>query len=105
MTSTIAMNTEPGAELLAAAQSGVPTVFLEKLSAYRNGVRDPSTGAGFVAWISTPVNLTQVHTALVNSMGVPQRALAIRRLNVTRGQKVMMLPQAMEIAVKRTHNL
>ena len=103
--STTAMNTDPGTALLAAARSGDPSKFIDELTAYRNGVRNPETGSQLVGWVSTPSNLTQLHNALAEHMGVPHRAMAIRRLNVTRGQKVMMLLQAMEIAVRRTHNL
>ena len=103
--STTAMNTDPGTALLAAARSGDPSKFIDELTAYRNGVRNPETGSQLVGWVSTPSNLTQLHNALAEHMGVPHRAMAIRRLNVTRGQKVMMLLQAMEIAVRRTHKL
>ena len=102
---TTAMNTDPGAALLAAAHSGDPARFIDELVVFRNGVRNPETGSQLVGWVSTPANLTQLHTALAENMGVPHRAMAIRRLNVTRGQKVMMLLQAMEIAVRRTHKL
>lgn len=103
--STTVMNTDPGAALLAAARSGDPSKFIDELTTYRNGVRNPETGSQLVGWVSTPSNLTQLHNALAEHMGVPHRAMAIRRLNVTRGQKVMMLLQAMEIAVRRTHKL
>ena len=104
-TSTTATTFEQAAGLLAAAQTGNPGLFLDKLMQYREGICTPDTGAALVAWVSTPANLTQLHAALTERMGIPQRALAIKRRNVTRGQQVMMLLQAMETAVRRAHNL
>ena len=72
---------------------------------FKNAMRDATVGAGYVIWISEPVNLTRVHKALAEDLGVPPRALAIRRLLMSRTQRAVLLVQAMEIALRRTHNL
>ena len=100
-----AMTTDQGEKLIAAADSGVPADFIRQVAEFRDALKNPEHGAQLVNWISTPVNLTAVHTALTTKMGIVPRALAIRRLNVSRGQKVMMLLQAMEAVVTRTHKL
>jgi hypothetical protein len=56
-------------------------------------------------WISEPVNLTKIHKALAEDLGVPPRAMAIRRAMMSRTQRAVLLVQAMEIAIRRTHQL
>jgi hypothetical protein len=68
-------------------------------------MKDQTVGADYVAWISEPVNLTRVHKALADDLGVPPRAMAIKRMQMTRTRKAYMLVQAMEIAIRRVHQL
>lgn len=68
-------------------------------------MRDATVGADFVTWISEPVNLTRVHRALAEDLGVPPRAMAIRRAQMSRTQRSVLLVSAMEIAIKRVYQL
>lgn len=66
---------------------------------------DPTVGADYVTWISEPANLTRVHKALAEDLSVPPRAMAIKRVLMSRPQRASLLVQAMEIAIKRVHGL
>jgi hypothetical protein len=68
-------------------------------------MRNTTVGADYVSWISEPVNLTRAHKALAEDLGVPPRAMAIKRVLMSRTQKAVLLTQAMEIAIKRVHKL
>lgn len=70
---------------------------------YKEYMRDPTVGTDYVTWISEPVNLTKVHKALADDLDVPPRAMAIKRLLMSRTQRAMLLIQAMELAIKRVH--
>jgi hypothetical protein len=72
---------------------------------YREKMKDTTVGADYVTWISEPVNLTRVHQALAEDLGVPPRAMAIKRMLMSRPQRAALLVQAMEIAIKRVHQL
>lgn len=72
---------------------------------FKANMRDVTVGADYVAWISEPVNLTRVHKALAEDLSVPPRAMAIRRAQMSRTQKAVLLVQAMEIAIRRVHQL
>ncbi len=72
---------------------------------FKEKMRDVAVGTDFVVWISEPVNLTRVHKALAEDLGVPPRALAIKRVLMSRTQKAVLLVQAMELAIKRVHKL
>lgn len=72
---------------------------------FKANMRDTTVGADYVNWISEPANLTRVHKALAEDLGVPPRAMAIKRLLMSRTQRASLLVQAMEIAVKRVHGL
>lgn len=72
---------------------------------FRESMRDKTVGADYVAWISEPVNLTRVHKALAEDLGVPPRAMAIKRVLMSKTQKAVLLVQAMEIAIKKVHKL
>lgn len=76
-----------------------------QIQQFKASMRDVAVGADYVLWISEPVNLTRVHKALAEDLNVPPRALAIRRVLMSRTQKAVLLVQAMEIAVKRVHKL
>lgn len=68
-------------------------------------MRDVTVGADYVTWISEPVNLTRVHQTLAEDLGVPPRAMAIKRVLMSRTQRALLLIQAMEGAIKRVHRL
>jgi len=72
---------------------------------FKQNMRDVTVGADYVIWISEPVNLTRVHKALAEDLGVPPRAMAIKRILMSRTQRAVLLMQAMEIAIRRVHNL
>lgn len=96
---------ESGIQLLNTIASKDAPGTLALVSKYMEMMRDPQTGADYVRWISEPVNLTRVHQALANDLGVPPRLLAIRKRPVTRVQRSVLLVQAMESAIKRTFSL
>jgi hypothetical protein len=64
-------------------------------------MKDVTVGADYVVWITEPANLTRLHKALAEDMNIPPRALAIKRVSMSRTQKAVLLIQAMEIAVRR----
>jgi len=96
---------ESGEKLLEAIKSKDAQKFITQVQQYKEGMRDTTVGADYVVWISEPVNLTKVHKALAEDLGVPPRALAIKRRLMSRTQKAVLLLQAMEIATKRVHKL
>lgn len=96
---------ESGELLLEAAKSKDARKFITEVQQFREGMRDVTVGADYVVWITEPVNLTKVHKALAEDLGVPPRALAIKRVLMSRTQKAVLLTQAMEIATKRAYKL
>ena len=78
---------------------------ITQVQQFKANMRDVTVGADYVTWISEPVNLTRVHKALAEDLGVPPRAMAIKRVLMSRTQKAVLLVQAMEIAIKRVHHL
>jgi len=78
---------------------------ITQVQQFRESMRNTTVGADYVSWISEPVNLTRVHKALAEDLGVPPRAMAIKRVLMSRTQKAVLLTQAMEIAIKRVHKL
>jgi len=72
---------------------------------FREKMKDATVGTDFVVWISEPANLTKVHKALAEDLGVPPRAMAIKRVLMSRTQKAVLLVQAMEMAIKKVHKL
>jgi hypothetical protein len=78
---------------------------IAQVQQYNDSMRDPAVGADYVVWISEPVNLTRVQKALAEDLGVPPRAMAIKRVQMSRTQRSVLLVKAMEIAIKRTHGL
>lgn len=78
---------------------------ITKVQQFRDGMKDTTVGADYVAWITEPVNLTRIHKALAEDLGVPPRVLAIRRVLMSRTQKAVLLVQAMEMAIKKVHKL
>jgi hypothetical protein len=72
---------------------------------FRENMKNKAVGADYVSWISEPVNLTRVHKALAEDLGVPPRAMLIKRVLMSRTQKAVLLVQAMEMAIKKVHKL
>jgi len=97
--------TESGELLLEAALSKDAQKFVTQVQQFKQGMRDVAVGADYVVWITEPANLTRIHKALAEDLNVPRRALAIKRVQMSRTQKAVLLTQAMEIAVKRLYKL
>jgi len=78
---------------------------ITQVQQFKANMRDATVGADYVTWISEPVNLTRVQKALAEDLGVPPRAMAIKRVLMSRPQRAALLVQAMEIAIKRVHQV
>ncbi len=100
-----AMVSDFGKELIAIIQSKDAAASLAKVQLFSEQMRDVAHGAEYVTWITEPVNLTSVHKALTEHLGILPRAMAIKRATISRTRKAMLLVQAMELAIKRVHNL
>lgn len=94
-----------GKELLDSINSKDAQMALSKIQQFKDNMRNTTVGADYVMWITEPVNLTRVHKALADDLNVPPRLLAIRRSMMNRTQKAVLLVQAIELAVKRVHNI
>jgi hypothetical protein len=99
------MNINIGTPLLAAINSKDAQKSLLEVQQFKDKMRDVTVGADYVVWITEPVNLTSVHKALAEDLNVPPKLLAIRRSALNRTQKAVMLVQAIEVSIKRTHSL
>ena len=101
--------TQPGANigtpLIEAINSKDAQRFVTEIQQFNAKMRDVTVGADYVTWITEPANLTMVQKAIAEDLGVPPRAMAIKRLLMSRPQKAALLVQAMELAVKRVHKL
>jgi hypothetical protein len=101
---TISAN-EFGESLLETIKSKDAQKSMEQVQQFKEMMRDVNVGAAYVLWISEPVNLTRVQQSLTEDLGIPHRALMIRRAQMTRTQKAVLLIQAMEIAIRRAYKL
>ncbi len=97
--------TNIGAPLLESINGKDAQQALSQIQQFRDNMRNTTVGADYVMWITEPVNLTSVHKALAEDLGVPPRLLAIKRAIMNRTQRGALLVQAMELAVKRVHSL
>ena len=104
MTKTVSAS-EFGEEILLMINSKDAQKSIAKVQQFKDMMKDTTVGADYVTWISEPVNLTRVHQALAEDLGVPPRAMAIKRVLMSRTQKAVLLIQAIEIAIKRVHGL
>jgi len=96
---------ESGELLLETIKSKDVLKSITQIQQFKASMRDVTVGADFVTWISEPVNLTRVQKALAEDLGVPPRAMAIKRVLMSRPQRASLLVQAMEIAIKRVHRV
>lgn len=96
---------EFGETLLETIKSKDALKSMTTIQQFRDSMKDATVGGDYVTWISEPVNLTRVHQALAEDLGVPPRAMAIKRVLMSRTQRAVLLVQAMELAVKRVHKL
>ena len=96
---------EFGEALLETIKSKDALKSMTTIQQFKDSMRDAAVGADYVTWISEPVNLTRVHQALAEDLGVPPRAMAIKRVLMSRTQRAVLLVQAMELAIKRVHQL
>lgn len=94
-----------GEELVLIINKKDPLAAMTALQEYQVNMRNVEVGADYVMWISEPTNLTKVHQAIVDNLDIPQRAMAIIRRLMSRTQRAVLLTQAMEIAIKRRHQL
>jgi hypothetical protein len=94
-----------GKELLEIIKSKDVLESYTKVQQFKENMTDATVGADFVLWISEPVNLTNVHKALAEDLEVPARAMAIKRVLMSRTQRAVLLVQAMETAIKKVHKL
>lgn len=99
------MTNNIGVALLESILSKDAQQSLSQVQQFRENMKNTTVGADYVMWITEPVNLTKVHKALAEDLGVPPRLLAIRRAAMNRTQKAVLLMQAVENAIKRVHNL
>jgi len=102
---TMASATEFGEKLLSVINSKDALKSMTTVQQFREAMRDTTVGADYVNWISEPANLTRVHKALADDLGVPPRAMAIKRVLMSRTQRAVLLVQAMEMAIKKVHKL
>lgn len=96
---------EFGETLILTINSKDALASITQVHQYHDNMCDPTVGADYVIWISEPVNLTRVHKAIAEDLGVPPRAMAIKRVLMSRPQRAALLIQAMEIAIRRVHQL
>jgi len=78
---------------------------MTQVQQYKENMKDATVGADYVTWISEPVNLTRIHQALAEDLGVPPRVMAIKRVLMSRPQRAYLLVQAMELGIKKVHKL
>lgn len=78
---------------------------IEKVQQFRENMKNVLIGADYVLWISEPVNLTKVQKALTEELNIPQRAMVIKRVLMSRTQRAVLLIQAIEMAIKRVYHL
>lgn len=97
--------TEFGQLLLETIKSKDAQKSFTTVQQFREGMKDTTVGADYVIWITEPANLTSVHKALAEDLQVPPKLLAIRRAVMSRTQRAVMLVQAMEMGIKKVHNL
>lgn len=102
---TMASASEFGTRLLETIKSKDAQKSYMQVQQFREYMKDVTVGSDYVTWISEPANLTRVHQALAEDLNVPPRALAIKRVLMSRPQRAYLLVQAMEIAIKRVHTL
>jgi hypothetical protein len=94
-----------GEELILIINSKDAAKSVEKIQQFREGMKDPDIGASYVVWISEPANLTRVHKAMIDDLEIQPRAMAIKRVLMSRTQRAVLLVQAMETSIKRAHQL
>lgn len=99
------MTDDIGTPLLAAINLKDTVATMVEILKFKANMRNPEIGASFVIWITEPVNLTNIHKALIENLNIPPRLLAIKRSAISRTQKSVLLFQAIENAVKRVHGL
>lgn len=94
-----------GTDMLVAISNKDAPKALAEILLFKDQMRNASVGAEYVMWVTEPVNLTKVHKALAEDLSIPPRLLAIRRSSMNRTQKAVLLMQAIELAVKRVHQI
>jgi hypothetical protein len=96
---------EFGELLLETIKSKDVQMTITQVQQFRENMRDATVGSDYVFWVSEPANLTRLHKALAEDLSVPPRAMAIKRVLMSRSQRASRLVHAMEIAIKRVYKL
>lgn len=102
---TMASASEFAEQLLETIKSKDALKSMTQVQQYKENMKDATVGADYVTWISEPVNLTRIHQALAEDLGVPPRVMAIKRVLMSRPQRAYLLVQAMELGIKKVHKL
>src|SRR5690606_18539186 len=105
MMMTMASASEFAEHLLETIKSKDALKSMTQVQQYKENMKDATVGADYVTWISEPVNLTRIHQALAEDLGVPPRVMAIKRVLMSRPQRAYLLVQAMELGIKKVHKL
>lgn len=95
------MTTNYGDELIAGISSKDTSIALSAAQAYETHMRNPADGVNYVLWLTEPPNLTAVHRALIDNLGIPPKLLAVRRTAANRTQKSLMLIKAIQSGIQR----
>lgn len=99
------MTSDIGSALLASISSKNAQESITQVQQFKENMRDITVGADHVLWITEPANLTKVHKALAEDLDVPSRLLTIRRIQMNRTQRAVLLVQCIEMAIKKVHSL
>lgn len=94
-----------GASLLESINSKDAQQSITQVQQFKENMRNITVGADYVMWITEPANLTKVHKALAEDLGVPPKLLAIRRVLMNRTQRGVLLIHAIEMAIRKVHNI
>lgn len=94
-----------GVHLLNVIETASPEEALVAIGQYKAGMMDPLSGAHLVGWVSIPANLMELQSKMEQFQGVPRKLMSIKRTNATRVRRALLMVQAMELALKKVHNL
>lgn len=96
---------ELGNQLLNTIETATPQGALTAITEFKAKMAEPQTGPLLVGWVSVPNNVMALHTCLTQFQGVPPKLMSIRRGNMTRARRSILMVQAMELALKKVHRL
>ena len=99
------MTSDIGSALLDSISSKNALEAITQVQQFKENMKDITVGADHVMWITEPANLTRVHKALAEDLDVPSRLLAIRRIQMNRTQRAVLLVQSIEMAIKKVYGV